>query len=181
MLDDCLLTRTVVGGTRRPLTVAALSHIDPTSGRSASNPVRPPVETSALHRHAAAGRLEEMQAELRKPAVDPDDWDGDGTSALHLACAEGHHPCVVALLEAGADVNREDRAGWMALHNAIVEGDEAIVETLLEAGADTSMKVEIDGYRCDAVRMAELQEEDAIAEQVRQASSRSSTPFGGRR
>ena len=43
-------------------------------------------------------------------------------------------------LQAGADVNHEDRDSWTALHHAAYKGHEAVAQGLLGAGADVNAK-----------------------------------------
>lgn len=118
---------------------------------------------------AEAGRLAELQAELRT-TINLDSTGDDGTTALHLASTGGHLECARALIEAGADVDALDAGGWTPLHVAITEGRIAIVDLLLKAGADTSIEVDLDGQRCDAMQTAELQQETVMAEMLRQAN-----------
>lgn len=55
-----------------------------------------------------------------------------GTSALYLACQEGHLNCVELLLAAGADCQFRDQDESTPLHVACVKGHEAIVSALLQ-------------------------------------------------
>ncbi len=59
----------------------------------------------------------------------------DGTALLRAAGMYGNAPTVVALIEAGADINAADRNGQTPLMWAARWGDAARVEALLEAGA----------------------------------------------
>ncbi len=64
----------------------------------------------------------------------------DGTALLRAAGMYGNAPTVVALIEAGADVNAADRNGQTPLMWAARWGDAARVEALLKAGAKTDAR-----------------------------------------
>ena len=58
-----------------------------------------------------------------------------GTRPLIVASGSGHVETVVALLEAGADIDAQDLTGWTALHAAAFNGDYATVSLLVQRGA----------------------------------------------
>lgn len=60
-----------------------------------------------------------------------------GETALCTAAARGHGTVVNVLLEAGAQVDRADRAGWTALMWAASHGHSTILRRLLESGASS--------------------------------------------
>lgn len=71
-------------------------------------------------------------------------------SALCFACEHDQPQVLVALIEAGADVNWRSEQGWTALHHAVdAEGDLAaqagkpldlrLIQPLLDAGADATV------------------------------------------
>jgi len=63
------------------------------------------------------------------------DWAG--FSPLHRAAFHGHLDCCQALLEAGANVNVQERIGGRtALHQATVKNHQEVVRLLLNKGAD---------------------------------------------
>ena len=64
-------------------------------------------------------------------------------NALMLAASEGQTGPVLALLEAGANVNAKTDYGVTALMNAAGRGHTDIVRVLLEAGADVNAKTEV--------------------------------------
>lgn len=97
--------------------------------------------TSGLHVAGRNNDLELVKMLLARGA-DVDAIDAyDCTPLLH--CAQRKVPEVmVALIEAGADVNHQSEAtrGWTALHAAANTGDTETLRILLEAGADPSIK-----------------------------------------
>jgi ankyrin repeat protein len=69
--------------------------------------------------------------------------DKDGSTPLHCAVWKGHEQVVVALLEAGADVNahnENDHWGTTPLHAAAHANQAAIAQLLIEHGADVNSK-----------------------------------------
>jgi len=64
-------------------------------------------------------------------------------NALILAASEGQTDTVLALLEAGANVNAKTDHGVTALMNAVGRGQTETVRVLLDAGADVNAKTEV--------------------------------------
>lgn len=56
--------------------------------------------------------------------------------ASALACTAGHHGCLELLLEAGADVNQQNKRGHTPLFVAVNGGHFFAVQFLLRKGAD---------------------------------------------
>lgn len=67
---------------------------------------------------AAQGNLSEVKRFLETCNVNIDEGDYDLRTALHLAAGDGHAEVVEALIEAGANVNIEDRWGGRPLDDA---------------------------------------------------------------
>jgi ankyrin repeat protein len=62
--------------------------------------------------------------------------DQERNTVLMVAAANGRASLVEALIEAGADVNAQNRNGATPLMSAATQGDAAIVRELIEANAD---------------------------------------------
>ena len=103
-------------------------------------PQEPPLVAVALagDLHATAALLEEGAA--------LDAVSGNGLTPLHAAAYMGHDRIVDLLLDAGADMDRNDNPfGVSSLHMAAEENHLGIVKALLQAGADPSA-TEANGY-----------------------------------
>ncbi len=93
-----------------------------------------PVFAGPLHDAAAAGNVEQIQ-ELIAAGADIDERAGRRGTPLMFAISKGQHDAAVALIAAGADVNRKTRSG-AALHIAALKDDQAMIDALAGAGAD---------------------------------------------
>jgi ankyrin repeat protein len=88
--------------------------------------------------------------EKLKKLVDPNMRDATGASILETVCASWDSSAgsdtaqtVSLLIQAGADVNYQNKAGWTALHFAATCRDASAskkVKLLLEAGANPNLK-----------------------------------------
>lgn len=58
------------------------------------------------------------------------------TAALQLAITEGDSPMLRLLIDAGADVEKPDKAGWPALHLAVKHNKPTCIAYLLHGGAN---------------------------------------------
>ena len=63
-----------------------------------------------------------------------------GFTPLHNASYKGYMPVVMALVEAGADVNARDARGFTPLHHASYMGHEKVEAYLLKKGANPDIK-----------------------------------------
>lgn len=88
---------------------------------------------------ASQGNLEAVEEALRNGAFVEARLGPFEETPLSLASLYGHLSVVRALLDAGADVNAEDRVGHTPLFLASQEGHLETVVVLLEAGADVSI------------------------------------------
>lgn len=82
-------------------------------------------------RNGCAGALRRLLA-----AGVPADADETGEPLLITAVNSSKTKAALALLEAGADVNRADADGNTPLHHAAINGDFAMTKLLLDHGAD---------------------------------------------
>lgn len=57
-----------------------------------------------------------------------------------LTVFQGHEPVVRALIESGADVNKQDRNQWSALMWAMTNRHKGIAKLLLDSGASSDQK-----------------------------------------
>jgi hypothetical protein len=70
-------------------------------------------------------------------------WDKefiDSFTLLHWAAMEGHTELAKGLIEAGADVNAQDKYKWTPLHYAAMNNRIETAKMLIEAGADVNAK-----------------------------------------
>jgi ankyrin repeat protein len=99
---------------------------------------RPP-EQEALFAAAADGDAGRVRAALAAGA-DPDAWNAQHAAAIHLAAKAEHTEAVLALLDAGADADRQlEGLGDTALLLALQEHDARTALALLERGADPTL------------------------------------------
>jgi len=66
--------------------------------------------------------------------------DDNRRSALHFVAAIGSAKCCQLLIDAGADVNLQDREGYTPMHMAAGYMQTSAMQQLLEAGADPEIK-----------------------------------------
>lgn len=92
------------------------------------------------------GRLEVANALIRRgAAIDAPNYvgfpagGGFGHTVLHMLASRRDHAGVAAVIEAGADVNRQTTVGWTALHFAADKDDVELVSLLLRSGARTQI------------------------------------------
>jgi ankyrin repeat protein len=98
-----------------------------------------PARQEELFAAAAAGDVSRVRALLRE-GVDPDAWNADRAAAIHLAARAGHSEVVLALIDGGADVDRQQFGrGDSALLVALHQGEAATALALLERGADPAL------------------------------------------
>ncbi|WP_375760547.1 ankyrin repeat domain-containing protein [Corallococcus exercitus] len=86
------------------------------------------------------GNLLETVRLLLASGADITAMDGDGNTALHKACSNGHTAMVEMLLAAGADVRMLNREGRLPAEGAVWRGHTDIVRLLIDrAGAIASV------------------------------------------
>jgi ankyrin repeat protein len=92
---------------------------------------------------ASNGQLDRVQAFLDGPArdwIDLNAPDAEGTPPLIYASCFGHQDVVAALLDAGANVNKQDKNQWSSLMWAMTNRHKSIAKLLLDHGADPDVK-----------------------------------------
>jgi Ankyrin repeats (many copies)/Ankyrin repeats (3 copies) len=93
---------------------------------------------TALGRAAAAGQADVVrQALAQGSSPDAPDY---GFTPLMIAARRGHVVTMTVLIDAGADVNANDRAvnGWTPIMHALHKQQRAAVRLLLDRGADAN-------------------------------------------
>ncbi|MGY1459473.1 MULTISPECIES: ankyrin repeat domain-containing protein [unclassified Luteimonas] len=117
---------------------AAACSRPPTMDHAFIEPQLAPLADAALR-----GDAEALRAGLT--GIHPDTPGADGTSLLQLAVAAGQGASVDALLDAGADPNRQAPAGGSAVHAAAFGDDPDILRTLLERGGNPDLPNSVTG------------------------------------
>lgn len=98
-----------------------------------------PEPNKEMIKAAKSGQLEKVKSLL---AADPGmvhARDSDGSTPLHCATWKGHREIVALLLDAGADVNAQNKNehwGTTPLHAAAHANQAAIAQMLIDHGAD---------------------------------------------
>jgi ankyrin repeat protein len=88
----------------------------------------------------------------------------EGWNALHFAAAAGDDAITRLLLARGAAIDARAPAGFTALMLAAREGQESTVEVLLEQGADRSL---VNSEKLDAAQIAERADKPGLAQAIR--------------
>lgn len=92
---------------------------------------------------ASNGQVDRVESLLRGPTktwISLDAADAEGTPPLIYASCFGHQDVVAALLDAGANVNKQDKNQWSSLMWAMTNRHKAIAKLLLDSGADADVK-----------------------------------------
>jgi hypothetical protein len=92
---------------------------------------------------ASNGEVERVKSFLDGPArewLDVNGPDAEGTPPLIYASCFGHQDVVSALLDAGADVDKQDKNRWSSLMWAMTNRHKAIAKLLLDHGASPDVK-----------------------------------------
>jgi ankyrin repeat protein len=108
-----------------PLLEAFIKHKADTNAENA-------VSVRALQIVCGNGSLDLLKIILQSEILEIDDPDLHGTTAVHEAAFYGHHKCVGALLEKGANADITDKVNRTALHSAARRGLVEVVRVLLQ-------------------------------------------------
>lgn len=97
-------------------------------------------------------RIQRLVNGKAKRFVDVNAPDDEGTVPLIYASCFGHQEVVAALLDAGAQVDKQDRNQWSALMWAMTNRHKTISKLLLDHGASPDMKSSSGGTASDFVQ-----------------------------
>ena len=86
------------------------------------------------------GRIQRLVRGSASDMVDINTVDTEGTPPLVYASCFGHREAVLALLNAGASVDKQDKNQWTALMWSITNSHKDIAKLLLDHGASTDIK-----------------------------------------
>ncbi|KAF2195294.1 ankyrin [Zopfia rhizophila CBS 207.26] len=92
---------------------------------------------------ASNGELDRVRRLMNgkaKEYIDVNTVDAEGTPPLVYASCFGHEDVVATLIEAGADVDRQDKNRWSPLMWAMTNRHKGIVKILLDHGASPEVK-----------------------------------------
>ncbi|KAL2517599.1 Potassium channel AKT1 [Abeliophyllum distichum] len=92
---------------------------------------------------------------LLRRSLDPNEFDSNGRTALHLAASKGRFECVLLLLDYGADPNRKDSEGNVPLWDAILGKHESVIKLLTDNGATLSSG-DVGQFACFAVEQCNI-------------------------
>lgn len=115
---------------------------------------RPRGPTNYLHAAAAAGSFETAAAGLASGALDINQADAKGWTALMIASRQGHSRIVRMFLDKGAEVLITEDRGYTALHQSAIAGHRAVTKMLVEAGAP--LEVSTKQRLCTPLHLAAL-------------------------
>jgi hypothetical protein len=92
---------------------------------------------------ASNGEVDRVKKFLQSPArecIDVNAPDAEGTPPLIYASCFGHQDVVTILLDAGAEVDRQDKNQWSSLMWAMTNRHKGIAKLLLDHGASPDVK-----------------------------------------
>ena len=127
------------------------------------------VDPTSTKLHQAAGRGAEEKVVKHLKKTDVNSVDGKGRTPLHLSCAAGQLRVTRRLVEAGAELDVQDRRGVTALGRAVEAGHLDTVHFMQERGAQLDVPDE-KGETC--VHLAvRARQEDILAVLVRRGAN----------
>ncbi|KAK5940351.1 hypothetical protein PMZ80_007771 [Knufia obscura] len=109
----------------------------------------------ALNMAASNGdteRVRKLVGSRPKEFVDVNKPDDEGTVPLIYASCFGHEGVVSVLLDAGANVDEQDRNGWSALMWSVMNRHKIIARALLDHGANGELRSSSGGSAWDFVQ-----------------------------
>jgi ankyrin repeat protein len=134
-IDDCKATYDLNWAVREQRPTAIAEFLD-----QGAKPDRLTDGTTLLHLACQNDWLATLRALL---CVNPglEVTNSDGATPLHVAVMKGHTSIVVALLEAGAEIESR-KESFTPLHLAITERKGSVVQTLLDRGASPAAEAD---------------------------------------
>ena len=97
----------------------------------------------SIHNAASNGDAKQVERLVRGSArryIDINGADEEGTAPIIYASCFGHQEVVLALVEAGAEVDRQDKNQWTPLMWAMTNRHQDIAKVLLDNGASPTLK-----------------------------------------
>jgi ankyrin repeat protein len=82
--------------------------------------------------------------------------DGDGRTALHMSCYNGHDETVYVLLDRDCKITVQDTDGQTPLHMAALGGREGLISLLVERGVDSTLKDSNSNTAADVAKTPEI-------------------------
>ena len=98
---------------------------------------------------------------LARNGIDLDTADVFGFNALHRACFFSQKTSIMALVEAGAQVNAAGREGYRCLHIAAARGDAELVRVLIGLGANRALCTQPQAGGLTALKVAAVLKQEA--------------------
>ncbi|CAK9147152.1 unnamed protein product [Ilex paraguariensis] len=93
--------------------------------------------------------------QLLRRGLDPNEFDNNGRTALHIAASKGNENCVLLLLDYGAHPNSRDADGNVPLWEAILNNHEPVIKLLVDNGAKISFG-DVGQFACTAAKQNNL-------------------------
>ncbi|KMP07619.1 hypothetical protein DIZ76_017317 [Coccidioides immitis] len=153
--DARLMEMLAAQAAHRDVGIAGTDEDDIAADKKLTDEQKRDILQKTLNTAASNGDVERVKKLLNGEAsryVDVDLPDEEGTVPLIYASCFGHHEVVTALLEAGAQVDNQDRNRWSALMWAMTNRHKTIAKVLLDYGASPEIRSSSGGTAFDFVQ-----------------------------